>query len=687
LPFIEYLPRFNYNIICLFEFSNQSAKSILMIRKRRTCHSSTIVLICILTIFLFSCLSPVLSQPTEAVDSLKNKINGTIDEDQIDQILRLVEVYKNYNQYDSAEVYLAKATLNAEELKYYSGSAKAYLHQGSIYWQKYNNYTESLKAYEKSKEFSVLSRDTSEIYVVNSSIGTIHALNGQYEKALQYMQLASDGAKQANDFSGVIGLMVNLSNNHLYIADIRKRTEYLEQAEKLASKHQQSLTNEIKYNLKINLVDAYIEEGKLEKGDKILQILIAELKEKRLKVYLGRAYFSLMKVKSLKREYQEVIDVAADIFDLGKMVGYNQMIDLGAYGYRAGAYCKTNQILKAKSDIVKFKSYLSTINTNDKVEYLKLVSELYSCVNQVDSAFVYFQHYTILKDSLTNLDVTKRVAELSELYQNELKENKIRTLELLRDKQENKIKTRNILIVFLLFLALLVGGFVYLFNQRKKMKAINDLNQLEQKLLSLQMNPHFIFNSISSIQNFLYAKEDLPTAIIYLSKFAALMRQILELSREKYISIAEEIEILKNYIELQQLRFQNSFEYVISVDPAIDIFNTMVPPLITQPFVENSIEHGKIYAMKNGKVEISIRKLRGSVQLEISDNGVGVSTVNVKETRENHTKKSLATKITKERLALLSKLSNHKFKLLMEENLENGITVKIRLPKLGFEFS
>lgn len=658
-----------------------------MLRKRRTSPRNHLIHLIILSIFTCPCISPIICQSLEIADSLKNRLNETSKEEQIDQLLKLVELYKNYNQYDSAEVYLAKARINAEKLKYFKGSAKAYLHQGSIHWQKYNNYPESLKAYQKSKEFTRLSGDTSEIHLVNSSIGTIYALSGQYEKALQYMQLASEGAMRAEDYSRVIGLLVNMSNIHLYTGNKRKRTEYLEQAEQLTSTYQQSLTNEIKYNLNINLADAYIEEGKLEKGDSILRISIDELKEKGLKVYLGRAYFSLMKVKSLKSEYQEVINVAADIFDLGKMVGYNQMIDLGAYGYRADAYCQTNQITKAESDIVKFKSYLSTINTIDKVQYLKSVSELYDCVNQVDSAFFYFQQYTSLKDSLTNLDVSKRVAELSELYQNELKENKIKTLELLGDKQENKIKNRNRLIIILLLLALIISGLYYLFNQRKKMKAINELNQLEQKLLSLQMNPHFIFNSISSIQNFLYSKEDLPTAIIYLSKFAALMRQTLELSREKYISISEEIEILKNYIELQQLRFQNSFTYVISIDPSIDIYNTMVPPLITQPFVENSIEHGKIYSMKNGKVEISIKKVKGSIQLEISDNGVGVAMVSVKETRENHTKKSLATKITKERLALLSKLSNHKFKLLMEENLENGITVKIRLPKLGFEFS
>ncbi|MDF1698132.1 MAG: histidine kinase [Saprospiraceae bacterium] len=648
----------------------------------------TLVIQRLLTVLFLICICChfATGQPSNQIDSLQTEIETTSGLAKNNALLELASVYNKYDQYDSVEVYLNRCIPLAQDLNNTKVLAGAYSLLGAMYWRKYNDNEKALEAYLQSKKYKQLSGDTSDIYLTYSGIGTMHALAGKYEEALEYMQRASTNALKEKDYSRVIGLLVNMSNIQLYTGNNKKRIELIEKAVQLSEEYQQDLSDEIKYNLNINLADAYLEENYIEKGDSILGPLVKELETRNLKIYLGRAYFGLLKVKSMKSEYQEVIRVATKIFGLGEMTGYDKMIELGAYGYRASAYCKAKKYSKANDDIEGFKAILPTVNPNDQVQYLKSVSELYQCINQVDSSYLYFQKYTTLKDSISNQDVAKRVAELTELYASEQKENKIRSLEQIRDKQEGEIRNRNTLLLLLLLSTIVLGGLVYVIYQRRRIKSINEVNQLEQKLLSLQMNPHFIFNSISSIQNFLYSKEDLPTAIIYLSKFAAMMRQILEHSREKYISIEEEIEILENYIELQKLRFQNTFQYTIHVDPAIDLYNTKVPPLIAQPFVENAIEHGKIYSIHGGKVDILINKIDDGIQIEISDNGVGVSSVNVKESRESKSKKSLATQITKERLSLLTRLSNQKFDMLMEENQEKGVTIKITLPQLGLEF-
>ena len=146
--------------------------------------------------------------------------------------------------------------------------------------------------------------------------------------------------------------------------------------------------------------------------------------------------------------------------------------------------------------------------------------------------------------------------------------------------------------------------------------------QAEQKALRAQMNPHFIFNALSSIQRFIVAKNALQ-AHEYLSKFGSLIRHILDNSKHTFISIQEEVETLKLYIELEALRFDNSFEYSITIDPAIDEYNTEIPTMIIQPFVENAIWHGLLHRSSKGKLIIDIQKEKEALVCIIEDNGIG----------------------------------------------------------------
>ncbi|WP_343615890.1 histidine kinase [Flavobacterium sp.] len=180
---------------------------------------------------------------------------------------------------------------------------------------------------------------------------------------------------------------------------------------------------------------------------------------------------------------------------------------------------------------------------------------------------------------------------------------------------------------------------------------------LERRLLRSQMDPHFIFNALGNIQSMILQKDTLP-AVSYLNKFAKLTRQILEQSRKETISLEEEINTLQNYIELQQLRLNNGFDYKIECDTNVET-DILIPPLLIQPFIENAVEHGLKPQENNvrGLIEIYFKEDEEQRTLicTITDNGIGLTAS--RKIKINETHQSLSTTITDERLSIMQKES------------------------------
>ncbi|MGC4041559.1 MAG: histidine kinase [Flavobacterium sp.] len=193
-------------------------------------------------------------------------------------------------------------------------------------------------------------------------------------------------------------------------------------------------------------------------------------------------------------------------------------------------------------------------------------------------------------------------------------------------------------------LVLAIGYFLYKSYRQKQAIASFEKNELNQKLLLSQMNPHFIFNSIDNIQSLIYNKQE-TEAVNYLTKFSKLTRQILENSTESYISLEEELAMIDNYLVIQQLLYNNKFDFKVQVDDSIDAEAVLLPPMLTQPFIENAIRHGLKNKDKNGFIAISFKFINEKLFFEITDNGPGFTK------NEVTNRKSLAMKITKERLA------------------------------------
>jgi ligand-binding sensor domain-containing protein len=217
---------------------------------------------------------------------------------------------------------------------------------------------------------------------------------------------------------------------------------------------------------------------------------------------------------------------------------------------------------------------------------------------------------------------------------------------------------------------------------RKKLELGERLLQTEMSSLRAQMNPHFIFNSLNSINKFILMA-DRETASFYLTKFSKLIRLILENSNKSKISLDQELTALKHYIDMELLRFDHNFSYSIDIDPQIDPLIISFPPLIIQPYVENSIWHGFTKRDVFGKLTIAIKKESSNLLLiTVEDNGVGRGAK--KGTLDGPDKKSHGLKITSDRLLALSKHGNPSsieiIDLKNDRNEPSGTRVVIKLP-------
>jgi LytS/YehU family sensor histidine kinase len=197
------------------------------------------------------------------------------------------------------------------------------------------------------------------------------------------------------------------------------------------------------------------------------------------------------------------------------------------------------------------------------------------------------------------------------------------------------------------------------------------------------MNPHFVFNCLAAISSFIM-QNDKEDAVRYLAKFSKLMRLTLDFSKESLITIDKEIEALKNYLELEQLRFNKKFDFEIIKDPLIED-DTALPSLLLQPYVENAVIHGVVPTTGKGFIKITFRQTDDVLVCEIEDNGVGIETS--RKLKENSVKihKSMALEISKKRLETLEELIKKKIHLTIEEikteeNVSEGTKVTLELP-------
>lgn len=201
-------------------------------------------------------------------------------------------------------------------------------------------------------------------------------------------------------------------------------------------------------------------------------------------------------------------------------------------------------------------------------------------------------------------------------------------------------------------------------NEKRRLRAA--LAESERKALRLQMNPHFIFNALDSISGFIFKNEP-KLAVKYLNSFAKLMRLTLELSRKKLVPLYSELNLVKNYLVLEQVRFNDSFEFEVNIDEEIDEYVVMIPPMVIQPNLENAILHGLRHKKEKGHLTVHFLIKEEELICEIIDDGVGREKALAKKAESSKAHKGLSSNITKERMSLLSKSMERSFMYDIED--------------------
>jgi sensor histidine kinase YesM len=241
-------------------------------------------------------------------------------------------------------------------------------------------------------------------------------------------------------------------------------------------------------------------------------------------------------------------------------------------------------------------------------------------------------------------------------------------------------------------MALAAGAGVYIFHRRRREKREEDyqlkkkMHDLEMMALRAQMNPHFIFNCLTSIQYHIM-NADVKNASAYLHKFSTLIRQTLQNSTASMILLRDEIKLLQLYLDLEKLRLGDRMDYRIDLSPELDPDHQLIPPMIVQPYVENAVKHG-IGPLKGvkGMVVIGFKKADNSICCTIEDNGPGMD-ASRRNPSEEADHQSLGKSITEKRIHTLNALQKEKIHILITDKRKSGCATNGTLIQLFFPIS
>jgi tetratricopeptide (TPR) repeat protein len=363
---------------------------------------------------------------------------------------------------------------------------------------------------------------------------------------------------------------------------------------------------------------------------------------------------------------------------------------------RLYAACQTSlaDVLYVKGDLAGADSVaLRSISLCREINFNAQIISTYLLLRNIaekqgnhKKALQYYEAHVAIKDSINNDQTLLKEQEKEYAYNIEKKEHENLLLSQKNQLQAFQIsQTRYVIAGFvcLLILILIIG---YLLFRQARMKTINWKITAGQKLLRAQMNPHFIFNSLNSIRYFILSNQN-TKAENYLSTFSRLIRNSLEASIDDTVTVEQEVEMLKGYLDIEALRFNGVFDYEIRVDDTLKGQTVRIPQFMIQPFVENAIWHGLLPKKAGRKliVQLSSCADTGKVRCMIDDNGIGrVAAAQNKSAQE---KKHLAVDFVRQRLLLYKKMNNTDCKLTFTDKIDEngdaaGLTVVLELPNM-----
>lgn len=306
------------------------------------------------------------------------------------------------------------------------------------------------------------------------------------------------------------------------------------------------------------------------------------------------------------------------------------------------------------------------INGTHKTEILLQNADIQEALGHKQAMRAAYQKAFDVMEASADSAYAKQALEIETRYAVKAKDEKIGYLNAANNDARKINRLQRIIIGGCAFILLLSGGLFFQLWRKRGLREKLWQAEMEQRLLRSQMEPHFIFNTLSVLQAFIRNHET-EKSILYLNQFARLLRINLENSQAAFVPLSEEIEALSNYLNLQNLRFEELFDYNIHVPQELE--EVLVPPMVMQPFVENAIHHGLQDLPYKGKILIEIRQKNDVLHCSIEDNGTGISNGKPGPAR-NH--QSLSTDINRKRLEVLSRKTGKHFWFSIRNKADAG---------------
>jgi len=540
--------------------------------------------------------------------------------------------YRNFSLYQKAIKTHKQALLTAKKAK----SIEFQVFSLNMIGVDYRSINSNRKALDYNQEALALAETVKNpnlglrrsIAVSHNSMGNIYLLLRQYD-------LAIDQLNQSQVFEKSINNRLGLAINYQNIGELKGLQGKTDEA---LQYYQKSLAINIELNNKIgkticngSIANIYIKQGKLHKALVLLKTNLPIVKSLGNKKHLAYGYLDLGWVQTKLNKYTIAEENLLNGVNLSRESGLHLEVSTG----------------------------------------YKHLSELYQQKNNFKKSLSYYKKAIELEEKFSNELNIRYVNDLILKYDSDKKNNQIKTLAKENEISKLQLNRSRFYWFVSLCLFILLGVVLYTLYKHKLLKNEQKITALEQDALRSQMNPHFIFNALNSIKLYIINNEQ-KNAVRYLNKFSKLMRRILEVSAIKDTSLALELETMDLYMGIENIRFSNDIGFEISVHPAIDLESINVPPLILQPFLENSLWHGLSSKKENKKIILSVvQPDKNHIQIIIEDNGIGrEAAAKIKAKKIIH-RQSIGIKLTKERLENYVKEYTHSFSLTYEDLKDN----------------
>lgn len=509
--------------------------------------------------------------------------------------------------------------------------------------------------------------------------GLNYYMDGNNLKAVQLWYKALEENKNIdNNKIFEASILNNLANVY---ADMGQFDKALKNYKKLLSisKESKNKTYEIQSLTNIGTLLSEKKEH-IDEGIVYLKEALLLAKKEKHKNFVASIYINLGLAYRRKDKYAKALNYYHKAIELAHITE-NKYVEIIALNNIS--IINTIQKNYKNAEINSKKALVLSKQTDDiewQASAWEILNEIYESTNNNKKALEAYKNYIKLRDSFNLSENKEEINKLETQYKHnqekillkaEYEKNQIINQKELQ--HQNFIKKTYLIIGGSIIIVIIIGFILYRRKEQESFKT--KVAETELKALKAQMNPHFIFNSLNSISNFVL-NNDIDTAHDYLTKFAKLMRQTLESSEKQDILLVDDLELLKTYLDIETKRLNHSFTYQIIIDKDIDIKNTLVPPLILQPFIENSIWHGISKLEDKGHIIIEIKKDKNMIICSVEDNGVGRQNSNLNALKKEL---SLGTKITKNRIEIINKLkkTNGSVKLI---DKEKGLKVEVKLP-------